>query len=178
MDFSVFAGIIKFRSAWFLLYQRHFDIFEGSTLKELMCIRYNLNENPKYIDYETDVKILQGKPLDEIFLTDNEEKLKVFALSNGDESKKLVLGNLRKADVDYAVVKLVNWEQVPFDDGNEIKYFELEIGSKLSSSVNIPKVEKDSVVQYVAFPYPFKVSEHRYYGSRAMGSFRVTVLGE
>jgi len=151
------------------------DIRELSSLKELMCLRYNLNENPKHIIYEKNLDSIDGKPLDEIFLTDKEEELKVITASNSNEEKKLVLGNLREHEIDYAVVQFVNWEQVPFQNGNRVNYFELMPDGNISYSVNIPEANKDSIVQYVAFSYPYTISENGLY-SLVMGTFRVTVL--
>ncbi|GMQ57983.1 hypothetical protein AN1V17_23780 [Vallitalea sediminicola] len=152
------------------------DIKKACTLQEIMTLRYSLDKNDKNINIDSNIDIVLEGPMDNIFLSESDINLKALFTCNENEEKKLVLGNMSDKSIQYAVVQLLDWNQVTFDTKEMIKFFEVAPNTKISYAVDIPSVDKDSLIQYIAFPFPFNTSKDNFYSTIGVGTFRTTII--
>lgn len=155
---------------------RDSDMKKASALQEIMTLRYSLDKNARNINIESNIdEVLEG-PIDNIFLSESDIKLKALFTCNENEEEKLVLGNMSDKPIQYAVVQLLDWNQVAFDTKEIIKFFEVAPNTKISYAVDMPSVDKDSLIQYIAFPFPFNTSKDIFYSTIGVGTFRTTII--
>ena len=87
-------------------------------------------------------------------------------------SGKLPIKN-SKENLDYAVVMFSDWNQVAFNNGSNVKYFNLNPNEKQIFELTLPDINESSLFQVIAFPMPYKItSPTSYDGSLAYGSFK------
>ena len=85
----------------------------------------------------------------------------------------ITLGNYSKENLDYAVGMFSDWNQVAFNNGSNVKYFNLNPNEKQIFELTLPDINESSLFQVIAFPMPYKItSPTSYDGSLAYGSFK------
>lgn len=152
------------------------DIQKSCILQEFMTLRYSLNTKEKYIDIEKNFKKVDKGPVSNLFLSESAVTLKPVISCAEQSKKELVIGNTSDNPIKYSVIQFLDWNQTPFQDKETIKFFEVNPNSKVSYSVDMPAVTKDSVLQYLAFPYPYNTNRDNFYSTFGVGTFRTTLI--
>ncbi|WDV47181.1 hypothetical protein PV797_05620 [Clostridiaceae bacterium M8S5] len=155
--------------------QKDSDIHKSHILQEFMTLRYNLSTTEKIFTTESNIKIISEGPVTNIYLSDNNANLKPVITSNEFNEKKLLVGNHTNDLITYAVIGFLDWNQIAFADGDFIKFFEVPPNKKISYKVSIPQTNTDSVLQYMAFPFPYAVSRDNFFSTLGFGTYRMTI---
>ena len=112
-------------------------------------------------------------PIDNLWISSNKfEQQSIYRGKSGDKVY-ITLGNYSKENLDYAVVMFSDWNQVAFNNGSNVKYFNLNPNEKQIFELTLPDINESSLFQVIAFPMPYKItSPTSYDGSLAYGSFK------
>ena len=86
-----------------------------------------------------------------------------------------MLSNKEKTKTDYAVIALLNWNQVNIND-KMVNFIRVPSKSIIYSNLSFPKIEKDSNYQILVFPKPYNISKEDYDNLYIYGSHRVHLL--
>ena len=151
----------------------NFDVGEIIPLQTVLSKRFNLGNNDEKIKYESNFTSSSEGPIDNLWISSNKfEQQSIYKGKSGDKVYT-TLGNYNKENLDYAVVIFSNWNQVPFDDGTNVKYLNLNPNEKQTFELTLPNVNESSLFQVIAFPMPYKItSSTSHSGSFAYGSFK------
>jgi hypothetical protein len=149
------------------------ELKKANLLQEVMALRFDLG-GKKVLEYETDYKKSPKKPLDNIFISEKESVLKVKYNAKPEEYLYITLGNLEDYEINYNLIALLDWEQVPIND-DIVKTFNLKENERIFFDLKIPNVIKDSNYQILAFPNPYAVNSKKLESTFVYGSHRLNI---
>ena len=151
----------------------NFDVGEIISLQTVLSKRFNLENSDENIKYESNFTSSSKGPIDNLWISSNKfEQQSIYRGKSGDKVY-ITLGNYSKENLDYAVVMFSDWNQVAFNNGSNVKYFNLNPNEKQIFELTLPDINESSLFQVIAFPMPYKItSPTSYDGSLAYGSFK------
>ncbi len=124
------VSLLKNKSKWDFIFSEDIKNKDATLIKKI--------GNEEIINYESEV------PFEKYFSP-------VFVASDKSDIQ-LMVSNHFEAKCGYFMIQLVDNKQVAFDDGEYVKYFELEKGENGFYNVKIPKIEEDSNYQILIYP--------------------------
>lgn len=152
-----------------------FSMNRSQILREVMAIRFDLG-NPKEIPYyENNVTVINEGPFDSLNIIKDSKILSTEYLRHSEEEMVLSIGNSSKKIIDYAVIALLDWEQVSIVEDDKVTYFRVNPEQRQVMDITLPDVNDSSNFQMIAFPFPYNVSRENYKSMNAEGSFRITI---
>ncbi len=153
------------------------DIKKASVLQEIISMRFRIRSpHEKRVLFDIEPKrSIYGGPNDNVFLSDQEEKLKFVYEKNEIDKLFLSIGNIGSEPISYAVVALFNWKQVPLIRENEVLYVSANSDEREIFEINLPETNSPKNYQILAFPDPYEVRPNNYRSHQTHGSFRVMV---
>ncbi|MEG1311977.1 MAG: hypothetical protein RR835_10840 [Peptostreptococcaceae bacterium] len=144
-------------------------------LQTIFPIRFKIADFDSKIKYEKSVKIFTEGPYDNVYISDNENQFDLLYEVNENNNIFLTLGNDSDENIDYAVILLNNWNQVSFNDGDLIKFFDVKSQEKQSIEIKVPEVDENSYFQAIAFPMPYQVNVNNMMSTNAFGSSKCII---
>lgn len=79
-------------------------------------------------------------------------------VGNSNQPANILLYNNHEEASEFIVFQLLNWEQVPFDDGNMYKYFSVPPNTGIHYTLTLPVVDKNTPYHIIAFRNPYRYS--------------------
>lgn len=158
---------------------REKDLTKAGILEEVLSLRFPLKKDTekKQINNAVPNEVLKTQINESLFLSKKEKVLQFIEADKEQSNLFLSVGNDQKYPIQYAIIALNNWEQVPSIDNKEEVFYSSVVPNKRNIyNFKIPKVTKDTNFQFIAFPYPYQVSSKNYKSQQAIGSFRILIL--
>lgn len=173
------VNFVLIKKPYYLLHES--DIKLAANLQEVITLRYRV-EQPKNIQimnvnipkYERSLKTYTNGSNDQIFISDSMEKLKILYESRHDKDSYLHVGNLSDTETNYALVALLDWQQVPLWDTYE-NFVSIKPNSRKVYKLNFPYSEDEKNYQILAFPMPYNVNDDDFRSQMTYSTFR-TIL--
>ena len=160
------------------------DIARAIKTEDIISLRYNVesnNSSNQLIDSNSNINF-KTIPINQdniafpyIYITKNINELTLITTSKEDNQFFLMLSNKEKTKTDYAVIALLNWNQVNIND-KMVNFISVPSKSIIYSNLSFPKIEKDSNYQILVFPKPYNISKEDYDNLYIYGSHRVHLL--
>lgn len=130
----------------------NFDVGEIISLQTVLSKRFNLENSDENIKYESNFTSSSKGPIDNLWISSNKfEQQSIYRGKSGDKVY-ITLGNYSKENLDYAVVMFSDWNQVAFNNGSNVKYFNLNPNEKQIFELTLPDINESSLFQVIAFP--------------------------
>ena len=158
------------------------DFVKANVLQNALVFRHPILEHVTDVNnftfpYVVPDYISEEGPIDDIFLSFEEIKLK--AVMSSEESKKLYLSVGNASDTEewltYAVIAFKDWEQVEVLPERDVMYTKVGSNRKNIYEITLPEIESEVNFQIIAFPYPFKVKRETYDTQNVCSSFRLVI---
>ena len=154
---------------------KELDVEEIVRLQEILGMRFKINNELSKIEYEHNVRTISEGPIDNIFISKNENELQLFTTSSSEESVILSIGNMQETPMDYAVISFLDWQQIKFQDEKLIKFFNVQPKSRQAIPIILPKTESELNFQVIALPSPYKITDNEFSSTEVYGSPRIVV---
>ncbi|KGX85785.1 hypothetical protein [Pontibacillus litoralis] len=159
---------------------KEIDMNKASILQEVLPVRYSIDNNSRENEfvYSKSDNLYKEGPNDFVFISKDPNKMKFIPIEEENKDLHLSVGNITNKELTYAVIQLLDWKQIPFEDGEFIKFFNVKEGERKTKKFKIPNTDKEKNLQILAFPYPFNVTRNNFRSQAVFGSLRLTVRPE
>ncbi len=132
------------------------DFDRAIKTEDIITLRFPVAQSNVPLVYSQNYEVSKEKPVTQVFISDDPDKLIIKTVENANSTLYLSLGNEKSEKMDYAIVALHNWKQIPLC-GEFVNYYELPKQSHIYFNFKVPNVKEDSNYQIVTFPHPYKV---------------------
>ncbi|MCU4715781.1 hypothetical protein OCE25_26235 [Bacillus cereus] len=153
-----------------------FDPEPIGSLQQILSLRYNI-EN-KAIPFRESIFPLftsNKGPIDSVFISETKDKLNALTSAKSGQDVYLTVGNISNEVIRYALVALLDWEQVPLIDDEFIHYVTVNPNEKKVYQLKLPETEVKKNYQVLAFPFPYEVSNKKYTSQSVEASIRTVI---
>ncbi|KWW22122.1 hypothetical protein AS888_03725 [Peribacillus simplex] len=159
---------------------REKDLNRAAVLGEVLSMRFSINDSD-IMEENSEVRpdaIIRDGLYENLFVTNSKKKLQ--SIITEKEGKKLILsaGNDSNAEIRYAIIALKDWEQDTVIDNKIVLYTTVAPETRHLFHFNLPNVKTESNFQFIAFPFPYDVSDNNYESQQAFGSFRIVIKND
>ncbi|OIJ18886.1 hypothetical protein BKP45_15260 [Anaerobacillus alkalidiazotrophicus] len=164
---------------------KEFDLTRAVVLEEIFSSRHPILQERVIIDDaplynpEPDFIKTDKNPLGLLFLSSELDRLQTTLVSKIHQKLYLsVANNSRLEQLDFVLIGLKDWEQYEFINGEKVLYTNfLSERQRKIYEIETPNVEKDTNIQFIAFPLPlpFKPDNEQHLSYQAIGTFRLAV---
>lgn len=145
------------------------------SLQNIFVSRFRLNDSNKKIEYINNPKSFNDEIITEFFMSNSKNELKMFTEINENNDIYMTMGNPNSVAVDYAIIAFKDWNQSNISSSEFIKYVSIEANSVAVEIIKAPKVEEDTVMQFIAFPLPYKTEKEIDLSTQGFASCRFKV---
>ncbi|MEW9503455.1 hypothetical protein, partial [Jeotgalibacillus marinus] len=168
--------IFKEPNTYFKPQEIDYDVMaEATSLENIISLRFPLGgEEEKIIYSEGYEKINNGQPTN-IFLSETIEELApVFEKEQGEELK-ISVGNTFSNPMEVAIVQFLDFEQIPFDDGEMVHFINMDTEELYVSDITLPKVDEDTNYQVAVVHSPLSPTREDFDSLFLFGSYRLVI---
>lgn len=152
------------------------EIERAHILQEIMSLRYKLLDESVDISYKKNYIQSTEKPLDNIFVSYDENKLTIPTIIKQNQNLFTVLGNFNNTTIDYAVILLKDWKQINIRGEDKVEFFKLMANQRIYFPLNNSSFKVGSNYQLIAFSNPFKFSLDDYNTLNVYASHRFNII--
>lgn len=150
------------------------DIGKALSLADIITLRYNLDIKEKKPNISKNVNTTSDGLITEVFISKNKNKLKALFECNEAEKIYLTIGNTKNELQTVGVIKLLDWEPIKFQD-KLVNFYKINPCEKITIDETCPEVKKDSLLQYIYFPYAYNISRENFYSTISYATNRLIV---
>lgn len=153
------------------------DINKAAILEEVLSMRYTIKNRDKVemIQEIYPASVLTDGFNEPLFLTKSNKGLQITYSEIEEKELMISNGNETDEEMNYVILAFKDWEQYEIVRDKDYFYTTVAPQTRQLFSFTLPKVEKDSNFQLIAFPFPNKVSKENYTSQQAYGSFRMVI---
>lgn len=145
--------------------------------EDILSLRYRIDSNS---DKEYELSTIDHNRIDKnivtrVFLSKKVDELKLCTVLESEEEVYISLGNKRDEVIEYAVIALQDWIQVPIED-MKVQYFSVGVNEHVNFKHRLPKTDKDINYQIVVFPNPYNLTDQDLSSTFTYATHRIHVI--
>ncbi len=155
------------------------DVERAMKAEDVLSLRYciDLNSEKEYQLSKLEHDVIDGNQITRVFLSNERNELKICTTLASGEETYITLGNKKDTGVEYALIALKDWNQVPIE--NElVQYFFVDVNKYIIFKHILPKTKHEANYQLILFPYPFNVTEKDLSTTFTYTTHRIHILGD
>lgn len=153
-----------------------FDPQPVLSMQQILSLRYDIENVEIPINESAPPLITTNEgPIDSVFISDSMEELNALTSASSEQDVFLSVGNTSNEVVDYALIALLDWEQVPLIDEQLVHYITVHPNEKKIFEITLPNTDEKKNYQIFAFPFPFEVSTTNYESQLVEATIRTVI---
>ncbi|WP_033826503.1 hypothetical protein [Bacillus andreraoultii] len=153
-----------------------FDLDPVLSMKQILSLRYDIeNKQPLFTESIFPIATTSEGTIDGVFLSESKSELNSLTSANRGQSVYLTVGNATDEVVNYALIALLDWEQVPLIDNQLVHFVTVNPNEKKVFEMTLPNTIKKKNYQVLAFPHPFDVSNTNYESQFVESTIRTVI---
>ncbi|MGN1400981.1 MAG: hypothetical protein ACI4XL_05710 [Bacillus sp. (in: firmicutes)] len=153
------------------------EIENMNNLQQVLPLKFS-TRNPvqEPVESLSPESVVPNDLLDGVFLSKEKNNLTIVPQANSGEEVYLSVGNLYEDPAWFALVALLDWKQIPFNDNQLVHFVKVNPGERNIYWFTLPNVEQKKNFQVLGFLKPYNVSEDDYRSHLVEGSVRTVIL--
>jgi len=144
------------------------------SLETIISLRFSL-AGEKEITYTEGYKKVNNSQITELFLSEDPNVfMPIFEKTQGNKLN-LSFGNSFSTGLDMAIVQFLDFEQMPFDDGENVHFIHIEPDGIYARELTLPNADEESNYQIVAIHSSFVPTREDFDSLFVFGAYRIVI---